>query len=98
MGSESKGEREKTRKEGVNWKKLKLEEEIRDLLSSDIDEDECKEEGRKHAENPLRVKTRMRLIKNKKLLQRFEEIIEKDRKDEERLKAGRMDKANRMVA
>jgi hypothetical protein len=66
LGSESKGEREKTRKEGVNWKKLKLEEEIRDLLSSDIEEDECKEEGRKHAESPLRVKTRMKLIKSTK--------------------------------
>ncbi len=54
--------------------------------------------GKKVCRKSIKIKTRMRLIKSTKNCCRgFEEIIEKDRKDEERLKAGRMAKAIRMV-
>jgi hypothetical protein len=46
LEKESREDREETRKELVDWKKLKLEAEIRDLLSSDCEENEWKEERR----------------------------------------------------
>jgi hypothetical protein len=38
--------RGESKKKQVDWKKLKLEDKIRNLLSSDREEEECKEERR----------------------------------------------------
>jgi hypothetical protein len=57
FGNKPTGERKEIRRESkeyIIWKKLKMEVEIRDLLSSDSEEDECGEEKRKQAENLLR--------------------------------------------
>jgi hypothetical protein len=68
LESEPVEDRKETRKERVDWKKLKLDREIRDLLSSDDEEDKYKNERRSKQKACWGVRARMRWIKNKKSL------------------------------
>ncbi len=89
---------DRNKKKQVNWKKVKLEVEIKYLLSSDGEEEKCEEERKKQQENQQGVGEEDEVDKKyRRASERFENIMEEDRKRQERVKSNRMEEAKKMA-